>query len=409
VNSSIYVYDLPTRRLVQQLTFPAGTNLVVRDVAFSPDSSQVYAVGVLNDQDSVFATATVAAGGVHTWGPTTVVCDILFASLASNATNRLFAVGMAKGNFTGNNKGLYVFTDPNAIPLTPTPTVPFNATGIMSLTADGSTAYVGEFQATNAESLNFDRIRSINLAAPALGLTFIASGSDFGNDIAAIGDVLFVTTGGGSKSLERFNRLSAAPLGAPTALGTHYFVHLARRLEAGMLYVSQSNQHRVVRFNTNTGILDPAFRIPVQIYPSSLVLGAAPASEMYVLNFFSNTVSVISLPTVLAAPAITAEPPALLENYRNAILLAFWEVLDKFFQYLKDCFCDKFLIRCPDCRSDQLYLGCITIRGWKVHHICNFEKRKYVRSVINWEYWLSAVPIIPAIKYYFARFCCAIF
>jgi len=86
-----------------------------------------------------------------------------------------------------------------------------------------------------------------------------------------------------------------------------------------------------------------------------------------------------------------------------------------FGQYLKDCFCEHFLVDCPDCHGDEkIYLGSIqimknpTTHNAEVYKICNFTKRRYVKSEQLVEYWLSAVPIIPVLKQLVADLCCKV-
>ena len=98
-----------------------------------------------------------------------------------------------------------------------------------------------------------------------------------------------------------------------------------------------------------------------------------------------------------------------LSAYRQQILDAYGDVFDHFLQYLKDCFCDKFLVDCPEYGpEDRVYLGCIEIRGQRVYNICNFTKRHYVKTFRTYGYWLSTIPILPLVKRAFARFCCCV-
>jgi hypothetical protein len=149
----------------------------------------------------------------------------------------------------------------------------------------------------------------------------------------------------------------------------------------------------------------------VQILPLDVAVNAA-GSQVCVHNVLSNTLSVVSVPTVITAvqlPAFTVEPPVTLSAYRQAILTAYGDLLEGFGQYLKDGFCDKFLVACPDCGpDDKVYLGCVEIRNRQVYNICNFTKRRYVKSAKNWEYWLSTVPVIPLVKKVFADLCCRV-
>jgi hypothetical protein len=90
-------------------------------------------------------------------------------------------------------------------------------------------------------------------------------------------------------------------------------------------------------------------------------------------------------------------------------LNAFLDLAGGFFQYLKDCLCDHFLVNCPTCDpADKLYLAVVSIKNRQVNKVCNFSLRKYVKSFPTVEYWLSLVPIIPLFKQAVERFCCAV-
>jgi hypothetical protein len=165
----------------------------------------------------------------------------------------------------------------------------------------------------------------------------------------------------------------------------------------------------------NAPVIDGTFRIPVQIIPIDIV-GNPARNEMYVLNLLSSTVSTIDLTAVFTGPpAYTVEPPITLSQYRTQMIHAFTDLTKVFGQYLKDCFCEHFLVDCPDChRDDKLYLGSIEIRidpktgNPEVYKICNFTKRRYVQSEQLMQYWLSAIPIIPILKQVVADFCCKV-
>ncbi|HYJ79139.1 MAG TPA: hypothetical protein VEW03_06045, partial [Longimicrobiaceae bacterium] len=109
------------------------------------------------------------------------------------------------------------------------------------------------------------------------------------------------------------------------------------------------------------------------------------------------------------APLFTAEPPATLAAYRQAIIAAYADLLKGLAQYLKDCFCDRFLVDCPSCdENDKIYLGCVEIVDGDVYKICNFSKRHYVKSFRTYGYWLSAIPLLPLVKKAFAELCCTV-
>ena len=168
--------------------------------------------------------------------------------------------------------------------------------------------------------------------------------------------------------------------------------------------LAYDDTYRVGLITPNNEYL-PNYRHPVQIAPGSIA--AAPdGKRVYVLNYTSNTVS--SIPAELFDPQrqIPLQP---LVDYRAAVLNAFADLLGGLLQYLKDCFCDHFLINCPSCDdTDKLYLACITIKNGKVFKVCNFSLRKYVHSFPTVEYWMSLVPVIPMIKMALEKFCCSV-
>jgi hypothetical protein len=66
-------------------------------------------------------------------------------------------------------------------------------------------------------------------------------------------------------------------------------------------------------------------------------------------------------------------------------------------------------VNCPECdEGDRIYLGGIHIRNNTVRNVCNFSKRRYVKSFKTVGYWLSIVPIIPLIDRIVEIACCAI-
>jgi hypothetical protein len=125
-----------------------------------------------------------------------------------------------------------------------------------------------------------------------------------------------------------------------------------------------------------------------------------------------NTVSLVDVAQVTAAtpPSYTSESANTLPQYHADAMRAFLDMVGVMAQYIKDCFCDKFLVECPTCdpARDRIHLGTIEIKGRRVHNICNFTRRHYAKSFRTWGYWLSTVPILPLIKRAFALFACKV-
>jgi len=415
--SKINVYDVTTKALVASLDFPGGTNTEVKDVAFSNDGLTLYAVAVISGQDSIFAAAAInLATNVHTWGITNVVCDMQFVTLGTSTlpahAGKLYAIALARG---------FCVLTAASIPAVPPIDVAFNATGMMVISDDNDAAIVAENSAVaipNVTSL-FDKCALIKLSAvgpPAV--TYPCSGDDSTNDIAVVGTTVNITaTSGFNKGMFRFAIANAALLSI-VDLKTSSIVRIAPTNDKHWMLVSVAEQHKVQRIDMtqNVPVIDGTFRIPVQIIPFDIV-GNPARNEMYVLNTLSSTVSTIDLTAVFAGlqPAYTMEPPITLSQYRTQMIHAFTDLIKVFGQYLKDCFCEHFLVDCPDCHGDEkIYLGSIEIRinpntgKPEVYKICNFTKRRYVQSERLMEYWLSAVPIIPILKQVVADFCCKV-
>lgn len=410
----IQVFDVARREAVAVTTFPGAANLEVQDIAFNPAGTQMYAVGTIasgSAVDSVFATATItppAAGAVAptlSWGPSTVVCDIRFVTLATHPAqaNALFAIGRSATDAT--KRGLYRF-NPAAIPLVPSPQVAFNATGLFAIDTNGLDAVATEHSG-GLQTGVFNVLRRIQLNTLATSAPFAVNGNNAANDLAVANGAVFLTgLQGGQSALFRY-LLNPQQTLAVTLLGPPTSWRLGLMPGRNVLALADANTYRARLFNTATGLLQTAVRIPLQVMPVSMAV-APGEREAYALNFLTNTVSAIDVGALLAAtPSFTNEPPLTLAAYRQQMLEAFTDLGGVLVQYFKDGFCDQFLVECRECTpQDRVYLGTIEIRERKVFHICNFSKRHYAKSFRTWGYWLSAVPLLPLLKKAFAQFCC---
>ena len=413
LGNEIQVFDLATRELIAALPFPGGSNVQISDLVCNPNPAiaECYVVGIMsNSIDSVFATISVAAGPVFNWGPTTVVCDIRFVSLAMNINlpNRLYAVGRSVTDDT--KRGLYLLT-PNAIVLVPPVTLQSRLTGLIDISADGSRAYVAGFTGA-ADTNGFGEVRYINLTTHTVVAT-ASFGGQFGaelqDDLTVHNGVLYVTAGS-PKRLARFDALSGLILGV-TPLGPNAPNRLAVLPARNELWISHADRYKAEVFEIGTSILRANFRVPLQCAPMALATVPGGA-QVLAMNMISSTLSVIDVAAVSAAiqPSYTLEVGNTLPGYRHDMIKAFTDLGGVFVQSVKDKFVDKFLVECPTTgRADKIYLGSVEVRGNRVYHICNFSKRHYVKSFRTWGYWLSTVPVIPLVKRAFATFACRIF
>ena len=179
-NNKIGIFDLKTEEMIAELDFPAGSGAVVKDVAFSPNGNQVYAVAVMNGKDSILAVADVS-GLNHVWREPTVVCDVLLVTLATapNISTDVYAVGKGKGLYQINPKNV------NATP-TPMGDLSFAATGHLTIFAQEGVAYAAASAAGAASNLYNSIITSISsrgsTTAPPIQLLTAAGQQASGQD-----------------------------------------------------------------------------------------------------------------------------------------------------------------------------------------------------------------------------------
>jgi Family of unknown function (DUF6519) len=418
--NQIQIFDADSNSIVAVTTLQGPNNLQVHDIAFNEDGSRVYAAGSVSKSggvDSVLATAFVnpapAAGQapILTWSTSTIVCDIQFIRLETHSKhpNILYATGRSDDLA---KRGLYAF-NPNSIPLTLTPTWVFNAIGPFAIDNDGIHAIAMSNSAnTPMTDRQFNAIQRIALAVPSIlpAPIPILGGDSFANDLVTVGNNAYMTMDDGpSSSLLRFpTSVSTIAQIQKSILQNKSSYRLTALRQLNVLMVADVTVCRAQRFDLITNTLQTNSRVPLQIFPCSLVTHPQ-INRFYALHLLTNTVSAVDADRLIATtPSFTFEPPATLAAYREDMLEAFTDLFGVFGQYLKDCFADKFLIECHECDADKdkVYLGTIEIKNGKVFHICNFSKRHYAKSFKTWGYWLSTLPLIPLVKRTFAQFAC---
>ncbi|RFM26945.1 DUF6519 domain-containing protein [Deminuibacter soli] len=424
-DNKIYAYDLQKKLYSQALVFPASDKIVVQDILISPDGKTLYTVGVLDAKDSVFATAAIDAAGVLTWGPTSLRCGFQFSTLgmaqgtatagaAAATDNTLYAIAKGQGIFKIDSIGTANF---NA-----TVVEAFSATGLLVVSADGGRAYCGVSAtagignvSTTFTSIHITKLKATDTgAAPDLPVT----GTDAWNDLVIHNNIIYVTAnnaaGATGRMVYQFDYTSV--LKKTVALDSNQIVRLAY-LTAGKkeyLLASLSDKSKVVRLPANAdGIqaVDAKYRIPVQIFPMGIATDAKQAN-VYVLNGLVNTLTTIEVRRAFSPsfkPNYTVEAPKRLADYHDGVLKTFKDMLGHLVQHFKDGFVEEFLIDCPTCDPEKkVYLGCVEIRDGQVYHVCNFDKRKYVKSFPTVDYWHSVIPVKPIMEKAFEQFCCLI-
>lgn len=375
----------------------------VQDVAFSADSKLIYVIVPTRDnKNTIFRVGEITAKGIN-WRPPVTICDVKLVTLATTPVDKsnVYAIGLGKG--------LYKI-DPNNVNPNMTPLVPFYAVGHLEISADGRAFATAAVQ---TQPPIYDTIKRFQLPA-GTGLGDITLGDNGQDDIAlyttadgAQSEMLYVVVGTGSqgRSVMAYSMKDGVPtIGKPIVVDT-----TGSRLEpyapTRMLLFTSEDGYCVRMIDMSKNELVQNYLLPMQVGPIAID-SDRQAQRVYVLNYVSNTISVV--PGKLFDPTFKFDLQAL-AYYRKGVLEAFADLMGGFLEYLKDCLCDHFLVKCPECKpDDKIYLACVTIRNNQVYRVCNFSKRRYVKSFPTVGYWLSLVPIMPLLDRLIEEFCCII-
>jgi hypothetical protein len=431
----IGVLDLVDDVLIAELTFPGGDALV-QDVAFSDDGKQIYVVALSPGGDTLFATASLDRT-LHTWGPVKPVCDHSFLTL-HNTKDTLYGIARGKGLFS---------MDPDQEVIRPEPVgSAFHAVGHLVVDKSETFAYATDALDTDAAiRREYSRVVRIKLTNPsATGTGYSSTGLSGRDDIAlsADGKTLFMVVDPQAGDTSGNKQLLVFPVDQPAAdpttvdLESNTIIRLLSIPGKKYLAISYEDCYWLRLLKTDQLTLDDDFRLPVQISPIGMAYGPrleqtgpemkidrrkrtlrnTRALRIYVLNAISTTVTAFPEshlsqkgPAALTLPAGSAQFLSAVKSYRQSILESFLALVGGVLQSLKDCFCDRLLVDCPDCSSeDEVYLAKVTIRESEVYQVCNFAKRKYVKSFPTVDYWLSVLPVMPLLGKAVEKLCCMI-
>jgi hypothetical protein len=426
--NTINVYDAATEELIQVIEMPSAEGAEVSAITFSENGNLLYATAVVRDVDTVFATARVKDD--HTWEKATILCGVRITEmeLSTNDPDLIYAVGRGTGLYYLRPD---LFIDQNE----PQPPVVylFNASGHMAIDHQRGLAYCtelsegdtgeGEYDTVVVCELNIDeaadaldpnlRMRLIEPSAAALitrrgrdGLAIrLGDANGEGGRLYVVVDPADQDTDQAqAKQLWSYNHpLNAEAQPAARLDIENTQVSLDYHGQSDHLVLAMEDSYRLQLVEPD-GQSSQSCRVPVQIQPVDLIVDDEKG-RVYVLNYLSNTLNVIPAEEVQFSEASLNQ----LVDYRTQALTAFYGLAGGLFQYLKDCFCDRFLVNCPTCDNDEvLYLATINIREFAVDHVCNFNKRKYVKSFPTMGYWFSLIPIWPLLKKAMAEFCCTV-
>ncbi len=423
-DSVIGVYSLGDGQLIEVVSMPAPEGAVVSALEFSRDGSLLFATARIGDDDSVFGVARIADH--HTWEKMTVLCDVDVTELrrAPKEAELLYAIGRGRGLFLLRPDVLLGETR-----VQPKPVYGFNAVGHLQLDPSSVFAFATAADPDD-EPTSYSMVVGLDLSRvadapgdgalalqPSFEVALGAGGDRRGVDGIALrstqdsaqgGTRLYVVvnpTSGSFKELFTFDvtpqtggsqqRASLNLENTPISLAYH-----TRR---DQLIIACEDSYRLqVVDSSGARVVVP--RVPVQIQPTDVAVHAE-VDAVFTLNFLSTTVSV----TPSSELDVSAALLDTLARYRVDVLTAFYRLFGGLLQYLKDCFCHHLLIQCPSCDADSpIYLGAVELRDGKVYRICNFDQRKYVKSFPSVGYWLSLVPVLPALRWLIGKFCCSI-
>jgi hypothetical protein len=401
---------------------PSKTAAAVTDVAFSPDGKLVIvAVPTRDDHDTLVRVGEISGDTVR-WRPASTICGVKLVTLATTAADpdHGYAVGLRrrtteKSRFAVKEfEGVGIWRIPmhEEVPedLTPIPgTETLNPVGHLVITPEGqavftsgdtlgsASSYTRMFTMTVPDGLQATEISIDETGSD--GLTLVPGGTASRRTVAHV-----VVGSGRNRSLVAYDVRTGAVVSEGVSLeGVAGSISLATVRDRVVVTGSDSSVALVV--DTSRGVLVDGLRIPVQVAPTSVAADPLEPRHVVALNLWSNSLTVVDAKLVMG-DSFDLEP---LVAYRRDAVEAFADLVGGFAQYLKDCVCDHLLVRCPTPPDDKdLELAAVSIRGGSVHKVCNFSRRRYVKSFPTIGYWLSLVPVLPALREVLGRVCCAV-
>lgn len=404
VPRTIAVFDTESGEMTREIALPAvaGMTLNVQDVAFLMDGTAVVAAGDAADSAVfIFRAGAAEPSRQAVFGGQRIARLAFIPSLAAEGVLAL-VTGLGAG-----------WLDPSAPARGVQIIAPFNAAGHW---APGEGLLEGRVWATAGLGVSapaYNQIVEITLRgreAVAAAINLDAAGRD---DVAVLvagrlPSVCVVLDPLPNTTSKRLRTLQGGRPTADLTLPTDGPATLLGAAGLGAVFVALPEEHAVLRVPAGAASLDRALDLPAQIAPSGFApvaaAGAAGRGTLLVANRTSRTLTRLEAATLATGARFDF---AALEAYRRDALAAFVDVGLRVLQRLKDCVCGRLLVDCPTCgpHDDVLVLACVEIRGRQVHHICNHDRREVV-TFPKLFYWLSAIPVIPALTWLIEKFCC---
>ena len=435
-------------------TVQGGT---ITDVIFT-ENNTVYVSAIIHEADTVILTGELNLNAAKEcqididWSET-YICDVKITKIEVSPWNssQIYGVALCKGVYvleTENLKKINKIERPPAWQFPASGDLEFDiSTNLVIATAFDATAKAEvKYYATTAAACNEGYYNSLAIfkgdkpgdnTQVAIHRMIVSEGYVIGRDgivvtsdldvsinadlnkKAAVSNdvyVFVVTDKVDNKSLSVFNLADVGGSGeARMITGTH--VHSFGDAEkVSLQYVSTDKTDGILASRLAMHDIQfiptdfsqrrkrKVYSIPVQIAPVEIVADDDD-QQLYALNYLGQSITVLDYSFVNYD-----KQRASLRVYREAILNAFQGLLYDVIQYIKDCFCHHLLVKCPECDDDdKVYLGCVSIEGNDVYNICNFSKRKYVKTWPTISYWMSIIPIEALAGWLVEKLCCYVF
>lgn len=411
-------YSLEEERFLGSVDPVGDAAAAVTDVAFSPDGRLVYAAIPTRDgNDTLFRVGELGRDGVK-WRPASTICGVKLVTLATTEADpdHVYAVGLRRTSTARKALSLREFTGAGIWRINPRDvaeglgpieaTASLNTAGHLAITPEGEAVFtVGEPGGTGQR---YDRLVTMTVPSGDVRETMLdGSGSD---DLALVlgagrlkGASAWTVVGTGrSRRLVGVELASGAVRARVTTGGSG---RVSLQAVDDRLLVTDSNLSLARVLDCSSRRFVEGLLIPVQVAPMSVTAVAREARQVVVLNMVSNSLTAIDADLVRGDRLDLEE----LVRYRRAAVEAFADLVGGLAQYLKDCLCDHLLVSCPpELENKDLDLAAVSIRGGSVHKVCNFSRRRYVKSFPTVGYWLSLVPVLPALREAVARACCTV-
>ena len=447
--AQVSVFNLADGELTAEIALPAVagvTSFTVRDVAFCDKNRQLL-VAATSGMNSVLFRFVIAKEGAKYELATdpVVVANRLIARLAPSPSDAAEMLALLFG------EGLASFDPLKLSAKEIRPAFAFNATGCWAF---GEGAMAGRLFATagpdgGARSLVYSQIYMIQVLGREITGGFIplpATGTD-GLALMAVTEttrrnadasalqIYVVADPKPDTTVKRLlclrwhqmavvedsvvREVKVVTAGqfevlADLSLGTNGPVHLVPSPDRQSLLVSLAGLYQLRWLDPTGNAWKPEALLPVQVFPMDLatVTGSVRVRNkresgreplVIIANRDSHTLSVIP-EALLAKPAgVTI---AAVRAYRGTVFAHFRELGLRLAQRVKDCLCEHLLVDCPpDCTEDDAVpLACVDIRGGRVYQICHANRREVI-TFPKLKYWLSAIPVLPALSWLTGEFC----